>query len=108
MIEEDEEEEDQHDPSRTDAQNIYASIAARHVGTQIPKSQEPDIQLGKGRLQESIQGPEYIHGYSKPLSDPTANFHPASRDTLPPLEPDGFISISRLPQSNQGSQDGDN
>ena len=50
MIEEDKEEEDQNNHSRTDAQNIYASIAARHVGTQIPKSQESDIRLRKGRL----------------------------------------------------------
>ena len=26
---------------------------------------------------------------------------------MPPLEPDGFISISRIPRLNQGSQDGD-
>ena len=73
----DEENEDDghhYNQSRSDTQNLYINIASRHVGTQADKRSEPDIQLGRGRLRESIQGPQYFHGYSKPLSDSTADF----------------------------------
>ena len=73
----DEEEEDKghrYDQSRSDTQNLYSNIASRHIGTQADKQSEPDIQLGRGRLRESIQGPQYFHGYSKPLSDSTTDF----------------------------------
>ena len=101
------EEEDKDQYNWSDSQNLHASITARHVGTQSSRTQEPDLHLGRGRLWESIQGSQYFHGYSKPLTDPTANFHPSAKAALPPLDADDFISISCLPQSNQGSQDGE-
>ena len=73
-IEEDQEDDNQFDNSRTSVQNLYTNIASRHIGTKPSKQSEPDIQLGKGQLQESIQGPQYFHGYSKPLQDPSADF----------------------------------
>ena len=36
------------DHSMTDPQNLRASIAARHVGTQTQNPQEPNIRLGRG------------------------------------------------------------
>lgn len=101
------EEEDEDQYNQSDSQNLHASIAAKHIGTQSSRTQEPDLHLGRGRLQESIQGSQYFHGYSKPLTDLTADFCPSAKAALPPLDADDFISMSHLPQSNQGSQDGE-
>src|SRR5258706_8354668 len=92
--------------SRGDSRNTQTSFAARHVGTQRPRTSEPEIRLGKGCLRESIPGPQYFRGSNEPLYDTSANIH---YNELPqPSDNSIWTDKSPISQSSRHSdEDGD-
>src|SRR6266481_180565 len=55
-INEEEDAEEPNEYSYYDTRNLQASIATKHVGTRVSRFQEPDTQIGRGCLRDSIQG----------------------------------------------------
>ena len=90
------------DFSRQDARNICASIAARCVGTSNP-TPERNEHLGKGRLRDSIKGPQHFHDHSFIDHLSTRNFDVSDFKDATHVRPqeDDSIWIDDLP----GSQD---
>jgi len=90
-----------------DARNVHSIIAARQVGT-LPTVPETPLYLGRGRLHQSIKGPQRFHNTDSIIPLPFSITELTQTVEPPKIRPnDDAIWVDRLPGSQDGQQGND-